>query len=108
MKKGLPVAVPDALPLRHALERCEPLLRLQQRLAAAHRRMEAVRPLLPPGLAAFVKPGQVEDDHWTLLASGPAVAAKLRQLQPLLETALRQAGCESSSIKIRVQSRRSG
>ncbi|WP_251971141.1 DciA family protein [Sphaerotilus microaerophilus] len=107
MKTGKPVAVPDATPLRRALERCEPLLRLQQRLAAAHARMDAIRTFLPPGLAPFVKPGPVEDSGWTLFATGPAVAAKLRQMQPLLETALRQQGFEISSIKIRVQSTRS-
>jgi hypothetical protein len=68
--------------------------------------MDAVRPLLPPGLAPFVKPGPVDDSGWTLFATGPAVAAKLRQMRPLLETALRQQGIESSSIKIRVQSAR--
>ncbi|MCK6425240.1 MAG: DciA family protein [Burkholderiaceae bacterium] len=104
MKPGKPVAVPDATPLRRVLEQCEPLLRLQQRLAAAHARMEAIRALLPSGLAPFVKPGPVEDSGWTLFATGPAVAAKLRQMQPLLETALRQQGFEVSSIRIRVQS----
>ena len=67
------------------MEQCEPLLRLQQRLAAAHARMDAVRPLLPPGLVPFVKPGPVDENSWTLLATGPAVAAKLRQLQPRLQ-----------------------
>ena len=107
MKTGTPIAVPDAAPLRHVLEQCEPLLRLQQRLAAARAHMDAVRPLLPPGLAPFVKPGPVDDSGWTLLATGPAVAAKLRQMLPLLEAALRQQGCQSSSIRIRVQSTRS-
>jgi hypothetical protein len=107
VKTGLNMAVPDSLPLRQALEQCEPLLRLQQRLAAAHARMDAVRPLLPPGLVPFVKPGPVDENSWTLLATGPAVAAKLRQLRPLMEDALRQQGCESSPIKIRVQSNRS-
>lgn len=101
------VTVPDATPLRRALEQCEPLLRLQQRLADAHAHMEAIRLLLPSGLANFVKPGPVEDSGWTLFATGPAVAAKLRQMQPLLEAALRQQGFQVSSIKVRVQSKRS-
>lgn len=36
-------------------------------------------------------------------AANPAVAAKLRQLLPRLEAALRQQGCATSRIRIRVQ-----
>lgn len=98
------VAVPDALPLGEALDRCEPMLRLQQRLAQASARMDAVRPLLPRMLSVHVRPGPADDDGWTLLAANPAVAAKLRQLQPRLEAALQQRGFQVSRIRIRVQS----
>lgn len=98
------MAVPDAVPLGQVLDRCEPLLRLQQRLAAANAYMDTVRPLLPPTLSRHVRSGPTDQDGWTLLVANPAVAAKLRQLQPHLEAALRQRGCATSRIRIRVQS----
>jgi hypothetical protein len=66
--------------------------------------MNAIRPLIPPGLLISVKPGQADDNGWVLLVSSPAVAAKLRQLLPRLEAALRQQGWKTSAIRIRVQS----
>ena len=96
--------MPDAVPLGQALARCEPLLRLQQRLAEANAHMDAVRPLLPPALSKHVRSGPTEGEGWTLLVSNPAVAAKLRQLLPRLEAALRQKGCAARQIRIRVQS----
>jgi hypothetical protein len=101
---GASVSVPDPLPLQRALNQCEPLLRLQQRLAQSRARMDAVRPLLPAALARHVQSGPADDEGWTLLAGNPAVAAKLRQLQPRLEAALKQKGFERSGIRIRVQS----
>lgn len=104
MKPGYS-AVPDALPLRQALDRCEPLMLLQQRLAQTQARLKVIRPLLPPHLAASVLSGGVDEHEWTVLAANPAVSAKLRQLLPRLEAALQQQGWQPSRIKIRVQSR---
>jgi hypothetical protein len=101
--KPAATAVPDAVPLGQVLDRCEPLLRLQQRLAAANAHMDAVRPFLPPVLSKHVRSGPTDAEGWTLLAANPAVAAKLRQLLPRLEAALRQQGCATSRIRIRVQ-----
>jgi hypothetical protein len=91
------------VPLGQALDRCEPLVRLQQRLAQAGARMDAVRPLLPRALAAHVRAGPGDESGWTLLAANPAVAAKLRQLLPRLEAALGQRGFTDCRIRIRVQ-----
>ncbi len=98
-------AVPDAVPMAHALARCEPLTRLNQRLAQARAHMDAVRPLLPAYLQPQVRSGPVDDDGWTLLATNAGVAAKLRQLLPRLQAALppTRAG-EPTPIRIRVQS----
>ena len=48
--------------------------------------------------------GPSDDEGWTMLAGNPAVAAKLRQLQPRLEAALKQKGFQRTGIRIRVQS----
>lgn len=66
--------------------------------------MDIVRPLLPRMLAPHVRPGPPDDEGWTLLAGNPAVAAKLRQLQPRLEAALKQHGLIRNQIRIKVQS----
>lgn len=90
--------------LRQALDDCEPLQRLHQRLNAARTRMEAIRPLLPPALAAGLQAGSVDEQGWILLARNAAVAAKLRQLVPRLEGRLQQQGLLPHTIRIRVQS----
>ncbi|HEY1393179.1 MAG TPA: hypothetical protein VFV25_07365 [Methylibium sp.] len=96
-------SVPDALPLRDALERSAPLERLRQRIADSNARLAALLPCLPQALLPHVSAGPVDEAAWTLLARNAAVAAKLRQLQPRLEAALRQQGWEVSLIRIRVQ-----
>jgi hypothetical protein len=101
--------VPDAIPLGRALAGCEPLQRLQQRLAEASGRMDAVRPLIPPGLRQAVRPGPVDEEGWTLLVSSTSAAAKLRQLLPQLEQALALHGwSHSGRIRIRVGSSHGG
>ena len=66
--------------------------------------LKAVRPLLPAALLRHVRSGPSDDEGWTMLAGNPAVAAKLRQLQPRLEAALKQKGFQRTGIRIRVQS----
>lgn len=97
-------SVPDALPIQEALQRSGPLERLQQRLADSRARFEAVRASIPEALRAHVSAGPVDDTGWTLLARNAAVAAKLRQLQPRLESSLRQRGWQVTAIRIHVQS----
>jgi hypothetical protein len=97
--------VPDSLPIADALSRSAPLAQLRQRLQDSNARFAAIRPVLPVALGPHVKAGPVDEDGWTLLAANASVAAKLRQLQPRLEEALRQRGWQSSPIRIKVQSR---
>lgn len=110
MKNGFVPLVPDALPIRQALDRCAPLQHLQQQLALARSCMEAVTPHLPPPLRPQVRPGPLDrdDNTWTLLAANAGVAAKLRQLLPRLEAALAASGvtraAEPTAIRVRVQS----
>ena len=94
--------MPDALSLRSVLASCEPLQRLQVRLAETQARMEAVRPLLPPALSACVKAGPLDDESWTLLATNAAAAAKLRQHAPRLSAELQRRGLKPSTVKVRI------
>ena len=94
---------PNALPIEEALHRSAPLARLQQLMQDSHARFDAIHPLLPAALAPHVLAGPVDDLGWTLLAANASVAAKLRQLQPRLEDALRTRGWEVSAIRVKVQ-----
>jgi hypothetical protein len=89
------------VPLDTALARSEPLGRLMQRLRESTDCLEAVRPLLPPGLADEVRAGPLDEQGWTLLVSGSAAAAKLRQLLPTLEATL--LGRRQRAIAVRVK-----
>jgi hypothetical protein len=80
-------------------------VRLQQLMRDSNARFEAICSTLPTTLAPHVKPGPVDDAGWSLLAANASVAAKLRQLQPLLEDTLRQRGWQVSAIRVKVQSR---
>jgi hypothetical protein len=95
---------PHTLPIHEALDRHSGLARLQQLMRESNARFEVIRPLLPPALATHVKPGPVDEQGWSLLAPNGAAAAKLRQLQPRLEEALRQHGWQVSAIRVKVQS----
>ena len=87
-----------------ALRDSAPLLRLQQLLRDSNARFDAIRPCLPAALAAHVRPGPLDAQGWSLLAANAAVAAKLRQLQPRLEAALRERGWPAAALRIKVQS----
>jgi hypothetical protein len=100
--KPTPV-VPNTVALSQALERSAPLSLLRQRLHDSNKRYAAIEPLLPALLLPHVKPGPVDDDGWSLLVANASVAAKLRQLQPRLEAALREQGWQSNLIRIKVQ-----
>jgi hypothetical protein len=77
--------------------------RLLQRVQASRQRHQAIRDLLPDTLRAQVRPGPLDDDGWTLLVPNGAGAAKLRQLLPQLQAALRAQGWQDLPIRIRVQ-----
>lgn len=93
------------MPVATALEGSQPLAQLLRRLQEAKQHYQTICPLLPPGLRADVRAGQVDGDTWTLLASHNPAAAKLRQMLPLLLDQLRAAGWQGSAIKVKVQPR---
>jgi len=96
-----PAAV-QALPIREALDRSDPLARLVERVRDSQARFEAVSALLPPPLRAALRPGPVDDQGWSLLAANAAVAAKARHLLPRLSEALVAAGWPELPIRVKV------
>ena len=101
--KPVPPAV--ALPIAEALRASAPLGRLAERLRLSNSLFAAVASALPPGLAAGVSAGPVDDEGWSLLCANAAIAAKLRQLVPHLELRLREAGQPVAAIRVKVQPR---
>jgi hypothetical protein len=85
-----------------ALSRSEPLGRLLQRLQESRDCLDAVRSLLPAGLADEVRAGPLDDQGWTLLVSGSAAAAKLRQMLPLLEAALLAHRHQATVVRVKI------
>jgi hypothetical protein len=94
--------VPDVPGVQKALDRSEPLSSLLHRLQASQRCLEAIRPVLPPALAAYVQAGPIDEEGWTLLVANNAISAKLRQLQPRLMEALARQGLKVNAIRLRV------
>lgn len=90
------------MPLATALDRSEPLAGLLQRMRDSRARYQAVAALLPAGLAGEIRPGPLDDAWWVLLVPHAAAAAKVRQILPALETALRENGWAGPPIKIKV------
>jgi hypothetical protein len=97
-------SVPLAQPIGRALESSPALARLGERLRESNARFAAVRDALPEGLRAHVRPGPVDEAGWSLLAANASVAAKLRQLVPVVDAALREKGFQAIATRIRVQS----
>lgn len=94
---------PDAIRLQQALQSSEPLARLALLMRESNARFDAIKASLPAALIPHVKPGPVNDTGWSLLAANASVAAKLRQLQPRLESLLFERGWQTSAIRIKLQ-----
>lgn len=99
-------SIPDPFTVGEVLSHSDVLLNLQRRLAESNERLQVVRTLLPEALSAQLTAGPVDDSGWTLIVRSSAIAAKVRQWQPLLEDALRQQGWQVSAIRVRIQSGR--
>jgi hypothetical protein len=99
-------SVPSPLTLAGAIADCDSLSGLAARLRESSARLEAIAPLLTDGLAHELRPGPIDDEGWSLLASNAAVAAKLRHLLPRFTEALRLRGFRDLPIRVRVRSSR--
>ena len=88
--------------LRQALDGSEPLSRLLLRVQASRDCLAAVLPVLPQDLRGAVQAGPLDDSGWTLLVANPSVAAKLRQLLPVLNEALVAQSLTVAALHIKV------
>ncbi len=94
--------VPDSKSIGQVLTQSDPLLNLQQRVKASGQRLDAVSDCLPLPLIPHIKSGPLDDQHWTLLVSNQAVAAKLHHLKPRIEAALESHGWPARTLRIKV------
>jgi hypothetical protein len=66
-------------------------------------RLKAIQPLIPAALRSAIHAGPIDGTAWCLLLDNSAVAAKVRQLLPALESHLRSKGWEVTAIRLKVQ-----
>ncbi|TSE33077.1 DciA family protein [Tepidimonas charontis] len=84
--------------------RANPVLAdVAERAWASRRLLRRVVTHLPPLLRDQVQAGPLDGDTWCVLAASPAVAAKVRQLAPVLLAAARNAGVAVQTLQVRVQ-----
>lgn len=93
---------PPSVPMRHALDRSEPLALLTRRLRDSQARLACITELLPVEWRSLVTAGPLDAEGWTLLAANGGVSAKLRQLLPRLAQAMQLQGWPAIQIRIRV------
>ena len=95
----------QSIPLQQAAQESPTLSLLMGRVRESADRMHAIRSLLPAGLRTSVQAGPLEQGCWCLLVDSNAVAAKVRQMLPALQSHLRQQGIGVDSIRLKVHKR---
>ncbi|TSE21353.1 hypothetical protein Talka_00020 [Tepidimonas alkaliphilus] len=91
------------LTLQQAVRAHATLADVAERAWASARLLRRVAAHLPPLLREQVLPGPLDEREWCLLAANPSVAAKLRQLAPVLLAAARSAGWPAlQAVRVRV------
>ena len=91
-----------AASLHQWMQRTPALLGLKQQALDSRRMGEELARLLGSTLAGGVLAGRFADATWTLHASSPAVAAKLKLHVPMLLLRLQSAGWPLARIQVRV------
>jgi len=79
------------------------LARLTGLVAESAARLQSVEALIPAALRSAVRAGPIEGSVWCLILDNNAIAAKIRQLLPALESHLRAKGWDVSAIRLKVQ-----
>jgi hypothetical protein len=91
------------LSLYQATQNSPTLARLCELAAESSACLKIIEPLLPTTIRPWVKPGPIDDTHWCLIVSSNAIASKVRQLIPALESRLQSSGKAVGSIRLKVQ-----
>lgn len=82
------------------------LARLTGLAVESSARLKSIEPLIPTSLRKAVQAGPIEGSVWCLILDNNAVAAKIRQLLPSLESHLRTKGWEVNAIRLKIQTPR--
>lgn len=96
----------QAVTLLQATQSSPVLAQLAALATESSARLKALEPLIPKSLLNCIRPGPIEGTVWCLLLDNNAIAAKLRQLLPSLESHLRTKGYDVVSIRLRVHARK--
>ncbi len=91
------------IPLLLATQDTPALARLIELSQDSTARLKAVASLIPDSLRPCIQAGPIDKGTWCLLVDNNAVAAKVRQILPALESHLRVKGWEVTSIRLKVQ-----
>lgn len=97
---------PLTRPIGEALSASATLGDLLARLRESEARLATVRSVLTPAMRPHVRAGVLDETGWNLLAPNGAVAAKLRQLLPMIEQVLMEQGWQPTVIRVKVQAHR--
>jgi hypothetical protein len=79
------------------------LARLAGLAAESSARLKSIEMLIPASLRSAVRAGPIDGTVWCLILDNNAIAAKIRQLLPALESHLRTKGWEVTAIRLKVQ-----
>lgn len=95
-----------SISLLQATQESPTLGRLAELAMDSTARLKSIEALIPAPLRSAVRAGPIEGSVWCLILDNNAVAAKIRQLLPSLESHLRIKGWEVNSIRLKVQTSR--
>ena len=84
------------------------LARLTELVLESSARLKSIEALIPITIRKAVQAGPIEGSVWCLILDNNAIAAKIRQLRPSLESHLRTKGWDVSAIRLKVQTPRLG
>lgn len=92
-----------AITVLQATQDSPTLARLSELATDSTARLKSIAPLIPLALRKAIQPGPIDGTQWCLIVDNSAVAAKIRQLLPALESHLRSKGWEVTAIRLKVQ-----
>lgn len=95
-------STPLPRPIGQTLRDDQTLASLAARLRRSEACLQAVRAVVPPALRPHLLAGPWDEQGWTLLTRQAAALTKLRQLMPLMDQALREAGLGVPAIRLHV------